>query len=155
VAAGALSSGALRPSTRYITLNLLTPEADRIPEPGSNLNPNSLAVPRRGSASTRSALAALPSRQGCSPSAPHARKLGSARLTFGGAVSASAAVFHTPSLRRPAQGVGAVLAIASLVAPGAFEAADELAVATANLVRAAMRSRRGAGTSLPKEVAGP
>ena len=71
MAAGALSSGALRPSTRYITLNLLTPEADRIPEPGSNLNPNSLAVPRRGSASTRSALAALPSRQGCSPSAPH------------------------------------------------------------------------------------
>ena len=85
-----------------------------------------------------------------------ARKLGSPRHTLGGAaVSASAAVFHAPSLRRPAHGVGALLAIASLVAPGAFEAVDELAVATANRVQAALRA--GAGTSLPKtkRVAGP
>ena len=59
-----------RPSS-YITLNLRTPEADRIPDPSSNPNPNSLTLPRRGSASTRSAPVAPPSRPGCSPSAPH------------------------------------------------------------------------------------
>jgi hypothetical protein len=87
-----------------------------------------------------------------------ARKLGSPRHALGGAaVSASAAIFHAPSLRRPAQGVGAVLAIASLVAPGAFEAVDELAVATANRVQArcAAAPARAYQVPKPKQVPGP
>jgi hypothetical protein len=64
-----------------------------------------------------------------------ARKLGSPRLTFRGAVSTSAAVFHAPSLRRPPHAVGAVLAVAWLAAPGVFEAADEAARAAVRRVR--------------------
>ena len=70
VAASALSSGARGPSTLY-HFEPLTPDADHIPDPSSNLSLNSLTLPRRGSASTRSAPAARPSRPGCSPSAPH------------------------------------------------------------------------------------
>jgi hypothetical protein len=69
-----------------------------------------------------------------------AKKLGSPRRGINAATKAAAAVFHPPSLLRPPNAVGGVIALASLSAPHLFEATDAAAGAAADRVRVALRN---------------